>query len=40
MTSVQDLITSTGILTTLIVIGGVLLTLAWKRDDEKLHKTK
>jgi hypothetical protein len=40
MIDLRDLITSTGILTMLIIIAGVLLTLAWKRDSEEAHKSK
>ena len=39
MITIHDLITSTGILTTLLIIGSLLLTRAWKREKkEELHK--
>jgi ABC-type uncharacterized transport system involved in gliding motility auxiliary subunit len=39
MIDLRDLITSTGILTTLLIIAGVLLTWSWRRDrKEELHK--
>jgi hypothetical protein len=40
MTDLQQLVISGGILTTLIIIAGVLLTWSWKRDNGELHKTK